>query len=393
MSDIDDKNNSPTQGSQELVEAVSVRIPREVREVPVTLKRSSTTTTADLPLWVVIRKATEALSFDNYNRFLDLVFSEPNPPGSPNGGKEIFDKLKTLRFLPYNDSDAYRLLKVATEAFLMVNCGVASADYGSEKHPFTDSDTKIIKDRVGVDIPKAELGSVWNEYLADLNGTQNQIVPYLALIRDKLRDSVLIEKEVTDLLKKMGREDKSKEYIGILRSKLTKPCLLELIWSYWHEEGMLVQTMNALSLRFQNIRGNGLRDPLAMLEIDPLRPLNNLIWSYIQDEQHRLTVVRRAYEYNHHYGITLYGKAVPTLRPADSRSKFIEAFHNLLYLATVFFKEDDDTTVIADGFPLLNALKEVHLVLSESAHNQYGDLPSTSRIEMLMQQWILARPE
>jgi hypothetical protein len=42
---------------------------------------------------------------------------------------------------------------------------------------------------------------------------------------------------------------------------------------------------------------------------------------------------------------------------------------------------------------LLNALKEVHLILSEGMHNQYGDLPWTARIEMLMQQWLLARPE
>jgi hypothetical protein len=135
------------------------------------------------------------------------------------------------------------------------------------------------------------------------------------------------------------------------------------------------------------------RDPLVNLEIDPLRPLNNLIWGYIQDEQHRLSVTRRTYEYNHHYGMNLYGKAIPKFRPADSRSKFIEAFHNLLHLSSIFYKEDDDTTVIADGFPVLNALKDVHLLLSEGAHNQFGDLPSTARIEMLMQEWLLARPE
>ncbi len=42
---------------------------------------------------------------------------------------------------------------------------------------------------------------------------------------------------------------------------------------------------------------------------------------------------------------------------------------------------------------MLNALREVHLILSEGAHNQYGDLPWVARQEMLMQQWILARPE
>jgi D-ribose pyranose/furanose isomerase RbsD len=81
------------------------------------------------------------------------------------------------------------------------------------------------------------------------------------------------------------------------------------------------------------------------------------------------------------------------MRGADSRSRFLEAFHNLLYLCGTFFQQDDDTTVIADGFPVLNALKEVHLLLTQGAHNQFGDLPSTARQEMLIQQWILARPE
>ena len=130
-----------------------------------------------------------------------------------------------------------------------------------------------------------------------------------------------------------------------------------------------------------------------MLEMDPLRPLNNLMWGFIQDEQHRLTLARRAYEYEHQYGISLFGRAVPTMRPADSRSKFIEAFHRLLQLCVGFFRQDDDTTVRADGFPILNALREVHLVLSQGAHNQFGDLPSTARQEMLLQQWLLARPE
>lgn len=154
-----------------------------------------------------------------------------------------------------------------------------------------------------------------------------------------------------------------------------------------------MQTLNAISLRFQNKRGPSEKDPLANLEIDPLRPLNNLFWGYLQNEHNRLTLSRRAYEYDHHYGITIYGKAVPTLRSADSRSKFLEGFHNLLYRASVFYREDADTTVIAEGFPLLNALKEVHLSLAEGAHNQFGDLPWTARVEMLIEQWLLARQE
>ena len=62
-------------------------------------------------------------------------------------------------------------------------------------------------------------------------------------------------------------------------------------------------------------------------------------------------------------------------------------------LCTEFYKQDDETTVKADAFGVLNALKEVHLILSQGAHSQFGDLPPTARIEMLMQQWLLSRPE
>ena len=77
----------------------------------------------------------------------------------------------------------------------------------------------------------------------------------------------------------------------------------------------------------------------------------------------------------------------------DSRSKFIEAFHNLLHLTSIFYQEDDDTTRLADAFPVLNALKETHLLLAQGAHNQFGDLPWTARVEMLIQEWLLARTE
>ena len=81
------------------------------------------------------------------------------------------------------------------------------------------------------------------------------------------------------------------------------------------------------------------------------------------------------------------------MRSADPRSRFLEAFHTLLHRASIFYKEDDDTTMIADPFPILNALRDVHLLLAEGAHNQYGDLPWTARQEMLLEQWLLARPE
>jgi len=330
--------------------------------------------------WTLIRNSAEALSFNGYKAFLDHLFCDDTGARTPEG--RAFRALEKRRFLPFNDTDSYRLLKVATEAYVMVNCGVLRQPFAFR--PLDDADYLDRRDLPQGHVLAEEL---LQRYLVSVD-PDIRTLPYLALIRSKLPD-VRIQIDT-------GHLHDVELCAGFIRERLQNPCMMELIWSYWQEEGMLVQSMNAITRRFQNVRSNAGgtgQDPLANMEIDMLRPLNNLLWGYVQDEQHRLTVVRRNYEYDHHYGIRLDGKAVRNFHPADSRSKFIEAFHNLLRQLMPFYRQDDDTTVKADAFPILNALKEVHLILSQGAHNQFGDLPSTARIEMLMQQWMLARPE
>ena len=344
------------------------------------MSRTETEPTSDLRLWGAIRAVTEAVSFDNYMRFMDLLFcSDRSPRGDQTSAVgTAFTTLLQRRFLPFTDTDAYRVLKAATEAFVVVNCGVFTGAGAIANEPGVIADLAGYLDRRDLPRPGPE---PFLEQVEDL-----RILPYLAIIRRKLPDV-----PINDAIRATSLEADVCD--GFIREKLRNPCLLELIWSYWHEEGMLVQTMNAISRRFQNIRGVGRPDPLANVEVNPLRPLNNLLWGYIQDEQHRLSVARRSGEYDHEYGLRLEGRAVRAYQWADSRSKFIEAFHHLLRLCTVFYKQDDDTTVKADAFGVLNALREVHLILSQGAHSQFGDLPPTARIEMLMQQWLLARPE
>lgn len=347
--------------------------------VTVSMSRTETEPTEDLALWTLIRNSTDALSFTNYLHFIDGVFCNDKSLVAGPAFEQArfalkntrFQTLRGKRFLPFVDSEAYRVLKAATEAFVMVNCGVIDDAFDPE------GDNSYLDRR---DIPSGlNLAQLFDKYLENEDGIP--MLPYLAVLRRKLPDIMVVDRDPEEDL-----------CFGIIQKKLSNPCMIELIWSYWQEEGMLVQSMNAVTRRFQNVR-SGPGDPLSNLEIDPLRPLNNLIWGYTQDEQHRLTVVRRNYEYDHHYGVRLAGRAIREFRPADSRSKFLEAFHFLLRLCSSFFRQDDDTTVKADAFPVLNALKEVHLILSQGAHNQFGDLPSTARIEMMMQQWLLARPE
>ncbi|MEK7729169.1 MAG: hypothetical protein AAB354_12210, partial [candidate division KSB1 bacterium] len=242
--------------------------------IPVSLQRTAVPLTNDLPLWVVIKKSTDALSFENYNRFMDIVLCgkplRDGENGSITDGRNTFKALKGNRFLPYNDVEAYRLLKAATEAFVMVNCGVDLQNFNF------NFDLKDVSSRVGVNLNTNDLQTFWNEYLKDVNGDENATLPYLALIREKLKDSPIKQAIFNDSGLPASLPQ---DCFGIIREKLTNPCLLELIWSYWHEEGMLVQSMNSVAMRFQNIRANtNGRDPLANLEVDPLRPLNNLFW-------------------------------------------------------------------------------------------------------------------
>jgi hypothetical protein len=343
----------------------------------VQLQPTASQPTPDQALWAAIRNRTAAISFPRYQRFIDHLLCENDKFSiGMQTMKQALISQGDGRPLSIFGPHAYTILKFATQIFLVLECGVAI----STQDPFGNEDKSLFADEhepIRFEDPGVSVGVLQERLKEYLGGPSDQVLPYLERI---LKTFVGLDREVSPYCE------------GILKYRLTAPSLIELIWSYWLEEGMLVQTMNAIAWRFQNRRGSA-KDPLVELEFDALRPLNNILWGYIQDEHNRLTVPRRAYEYQHHYGLSLQGKAVADIFPADSRSKFIEAFHNLLYRANQFHKEDRDTTLFADGFPLLNALKEVHLILAEGAHNQFGDLTWTARGEMLIMQWMLARPE
>jgi hypothetical protein len=356
-----------------------------------------------IALWHTIKLSAQSLSFNSYFDQIEELLCNYDP-ASPVPHSDTSDALRgppatrlgliQRRFLPFSDTDAYRFLKVATEAFVICRSAIVEVNTSAALKTGIENEARGIN--ALINFPGDPVTSYQDDYLKHEGSGSSKVdlLPYFALVFDRLKGLDLIDTvfpSVADLLDKYPQ--KAQTCVGLLKAKMTRPLMIELIWSYWHEQAMQVQTMFAIRNRFQNIRAAEGHDPLAAMEIGHLRPLNNLLWGYIQDEQHRLTLARRNYEYAHHYGLTLHGKAVPTLQPAENRVKFLEAFHNLLYLCVLFFREDDDTNIRADAFPVLHSLKEMHFLLSEGAHNQFGDLPVTSRIEMLMEQWMLARPE
>jgi hypothetical protein len=362
-------------------------------QLGVRLRRTDAAPTDDQVLWIAIRNRSDAIGFRRYREYIDYVLGgDQLPIPADNDPRRVEGRLRHQQRSQMSPLgvDAYNLLRAATQAFLLLECGVKIRDRdpdlalddsdrpGEHEDLYRDSEER---DRLDRSLTVVDANNLIQQYLG------GGVLPYISRIIDAL--GAVVRPGVAGGSADPSAPFSKESFIYRFRD----PCLLELIWSYWHEEGMLVQTINAIAMRFQNKRTNGPRDSLAHLELDPLRPLSNLIWGYIQDEFGRLTVVRRAYEYDHLYGLSLVGRAVPQFRPADSRSRFLEAFHDLLLRTARFYQEDADTTVISNAFPLLNGLREVHLILAEGAHNQFGDLPWTARCEMLIQQYILARPE
>jgi hypothetical protein len=306
----------------------------------VRLERPGTEPTNDENFWdkLISRIKEQKLKFADYEKFIDKILCKDENLDNKN-----FHRSNAKNRSSFIKSEEYNLIKFATDFYMAARLGL---------------DTRQL--------------SAYTQNTGRL--------PYYDLIIDRIRDDV----DLTVL---------KDECLGRETERIFFPIMIELIWNYWMEQGMLVQTMNVINLRFQNIKGNFYADRLQRFDADPLRPLSHILWGYIQDEQHRLSIPRRLNEYDHEYGLTLTGRAVPRITPVDTRVKFLEAFHSLLTQCTIYFKESDDTTRIADAFPILNSLKEVHLLLAEGNHNAYGNLTWTARQEMMMQQYILSRTE
>jgi hypothetical protein len=326
-----------------------------------TVKASKTDPTDDQALWVKIRSCAGNRQFAAYDDFIKTNLCDAKP------AYKSLDVSKTETCRYKHGVDGYQMLKAATEVFLVCKACCANGTISN-----FDPDSE--ESRLGYTTTQADIEAMLKSYLTP----NTRRLPYLDTI-------------ITNL----GLSGASSTNFPFCEASIRDSlCLYELIWSYWLEAGMLVQTMNAISMRFQNLRvpSNG-RDALAGFEITPLRPLSNLLWGYVQDgvDGRRLAVARRAYEYAHEYGLQLSGKAVGELRPAESRSRFLEAFHNLLYLCADFYRENTNQWITPDPYPLLDALRSVHVLLAEGAHNQFGDLTTTARAEMMVEQWLLSQ--
>ncbi len=269
--------------------------------IPVTIAARAPVDTEYGELNSLIRHQIQANSFAEYQRFMDrLAEGAPHLAYDPQAVQELGkqgERLAGLGLHKIHGVAAYEVLSLATSVWLLTRCGPMCEDFDLEAHPnavgaFATSDAA--RWGISVDALKQRI----TDYLGSFD-TAKAATPYLDLIVEQLIPS----------LKHMPRLNR------LYKSRWECPSMIELIWSYWHEEGMQCQTMNAIALRFQNRRSRPGRDPLADLEIDPLRPLSNLLWGWLEASYKRL-IQRYIYAYKAVTGVDLTLEPVNSVMPA-----------------------------------------------------------------------------
>jgi hypothetical protein len=328
--------------------------------IRVTMERTDSRRTPDEALWSAIDERCEAIGFERYQAHIRRVFELPNM-GAFQG--EISRKLGELGA---RGVGAYRVLREVTELFVLLGCGpLADRKLSPGDAIANDFSPQLTQSRM-------EIEEGLRQYL------HNGELPYIERVISAAYPWLDLDGSGLD---------------GLRRRMFRQPLFLEL----WHEmcleHGMVMRTMDAVCARFQNIYNSGENDGLASYEISPLWPLGDLLWDWINHEPTRLNPMRRIQEYQHQYGQTVLGRDAIGFRAADVRTAFPRAFLNLLNLCEEFYKEDSQTTVIADAFPTLVALREVHQILAMGSGNAAQPLGFAARVETLMMQLMLAQPE
>ncbi|MBV9947389.1 MAG: hypothetical protein JOZ69_11110, partial [Myxococcales bacterium] len=322
----------------------------------VTMERTDSHPTKDDLLWTAIRDRCELMGFQNYREYIQRTLELPDD-GFLSGGLS-----RRLGELGARGLGVYRTVRELTELFVLSECG-------SIPHDLPDKGIERFRpDRRR----SREIEEHLRHYLHDGE------LPYIDRVVKAAYPSL----------------DARSAGLESLRSKVFRhPLFLEL----WHEmsleHGMLMRTMAAISARFQNIYISGENDGLSNYESSPLRPLSDFFWGWIDHEPMRLNANRRIQEYKHQYGPCALDGAASGIQAADVRTAFPDAFMNLMSLCEAFYQEDNQTTVIADAYPVLFGLRQVHQILAMGAGNTAPQLTFAARVETLMMQLMLAQPE
>jgi hypothetical protein len=332
----------------------------------ITMERTESRHTPDRALWEAIRERSSAIGFEHYRKYIGRVLKIDRDDLQFGG------LARRLGELGARGVGVYQTLRDFTELFVLSECGWTSdREFDSQ-----DIERELRPDRRRSDEVARGLDKYMDPH--DRIPRDDRVLPYYERIIGAAEPWI----------------DPKRPDVDALRSRVfRRPLFLEL----WHEmcleHGTLMRTMDAISARFQNVYNSGENDGLANYESSPLRPLSDFFWGWIERESTRLNARRRIQEYKHQYGPSALDGTVSGIQAADVRTAFPDAFMNLMSLCESFYWEDSQTTVIADAFPVLFGLRQVHQILAMGAGNTAPQLTFAARVETLMMQLMLAQPE
>jgi hypothetical protein len=291
----------------------------------------------DQILWKTIRETANQIGWKAYIHFVDDVL----PPLDVAKRKIVGRKIEASEAHRIG-TDEYFILKAATEAFVLNNC------LGKEATLQSLSAFQRLPDAARFDAPSPAF------------------LPALLAIQENIRSQ-----SVADLR--------------------PQACLLEMIWCYWQEVGMLTATMDKLVERVAAGIVSPIADAHAAASSSVALQVRGIVSAYLRDANNLLSPTRRAYEYQHQYGLHAQTSVSPARTQDDPRSRFPQAFSRLLATTGKYYWEDYTPTVVADPMLILQSLREVHSLLRESIENQCREIPRIARQEMLLIQWILSQ--
>src|SRR5262245_22541557 len=212
--------------------------PLPVVDARVTLRRTEATLTSDHALWAAIRNRADAIGFDPYDRFINRVlcnvddFNVDLDEGKPVsdatatitaedlGSPSIKDRREDLLRVPsIYGVDAYNLLKLATQAFLLFETGVAVE---RARDPLTG-----VPVGSGTDVVPGEEGRIGEQVTFDQ--IKDRLTTYLSPIQNGLAATLPYLKRIVDAL--VGTDpERQKESLpycfDLLRNRFKSPSLL-----------------------------------------------------------------------------------------------------------------------------------------------------------------------
>lgn len=298
--------------------------------------------------------SSKAIGVVEFEKFLASQWKTPVTGLGDKDLDQLREKLVKLKQAFGGQLESYELRKEYARLFLLVKAGVLSSGTGSV-------------------VPSSALD-------AELEAARSALETYMQAI---------VKAATVPYFKHLGDQLSGLPPM-ILYQQLTNPLMIDIVYSYWLEMGMIYQSINAICRRFQNVDV----PPLRFLNVSVLRGSAALtLLGFVEDEPHRLRPARRSAFYGEQLGVTLKGNAVPPIALAEVRTRAMEAFNEVLRLAARYYDEKTDRLKQPDPFQLVNPIKDLQLALSEGANNQFGSLTFMARVELLLIQSLLAMPE